>query len=85
MKKGYLDEVADEPAVVVPDPDVKDPGEAPVQLGVQDLDFITDDMALVLNEAGIINVADLVDWSREELIRLQGIGTRTVEKLLELI
>jgi len=86
--KGYLNTFTpgetEEPAGEPVEPVDTGSGETPVDTGISDLDFIDSTQAEVLQEAGILSVSDLEDWTKDELVKLQGIGAKTAEKLLAL-
>jgi len=92
LGKGYLDKVSDESEPVAPAEPIEpeapaepaEPVEPSEDVEIINVDFITDEMAETLQEAGIITVSDLEDWTKDELVKLPGIGAKTAEKLLAL-
>jgi len=90
--KGYLTEVNADTTKANPVPPVE--SEKPAEISapedsvdkpdieIADLEFVTPEMADALQEAGVISTADLDDWTKDELVKIPGIGAKTAEKLL---
>ena len=55
------------------------------KINISDIEDINDKYVKVLNEFGVITCNDFLDSDRKELLNLNGIGEKTLEKLTQII